>query len=149
MLKSKGLIKNQLILDVVDRDRVIVFIDLIDKTIMEYENIQELTVTLKEVESELLNNRAGIDLLLKNKKDLNSEVDNLKDKLKSKNEEIDDLKEENNLLKLSLDYLKNLIYNLVHFLMNRIFRNKDKQKYMEFAKELYKHGALEEDFKFL
>lgn len=40
-LKSKGLIKNQLVLDVVDRDKAIVFIDLIDKTIMEYENIQE------------------------------------------------------------------------------------------------------------
>jgi len=76
-LKSKGLIKNQLVLDVVDRDKAIVFIDLIDKTIMEYESIQELTVTLKEVESELLNNRDRIRLLLKNNEELNSEVDNL------------------------------------------------------------------------
>ncbi len=59
------IIKSQLVLDVVDRDKAIVFIDLIDKTIMEYENIQELTVTLKEVESELLNNRDRIRLLLK------------------------------------------------------------------------------------
>lgn len=50
-LKSKGLIKNQLVLDVADRDKAIVFIDLIDRTIVEYENIQELTVTLKELES--------------------------------------------------------------------------------------------------
>ena len=149
-LKSKGLIKSQLVLDVVDRDKAIVFIDLLDKTIMEYESIQELSVTLKEVESELLNNRDRIRLLLKNNEELNSEVDNLKDKIKSKNEEINDLKEENDLLKSSLEHLKNLIYNLVKFLMDRIYRNKDKEKYMEFAKELYEHGALDdEDFNLL
>ena len=36
-----------------------------------------------------------------------------------------------------------MIYRLVQFLMDRIFRNKDKEKYMEFAKELYEHGALD------
>lgn len=144
-LKSKGLIKNQLVLDVVDRDKAIVFIDLLDKTIMEYESIQELSVTLKEVETELFNNRDRIRLLLKNNEELNSEVDNLKDNIKSKDEKINDLKEENSLLKSSLEHLKNLIYNLVKFLMDRIYRNKDKEKYMEFAKELYVHGALEED----
>ena len=144
-LKSKVLIKNQLVLDVVDRDKAIVFIDLIDKTIMEYESIQELTVTLKEVESELLNNRARIELLLKNNENLNSEVSNLKKEIKTKTEEINDLKEENSLLRSSLEHFKNLIYNLVQFLMDKIFRNKDKEKYMEFAKELYEHGALEED----
>ena len=146
-LKSKGLIKNQLVLDVVDRDKAIVFVDLIDRTIAEYQSIQELSVTLKEVESELLNNRDRIRLLLKNNEGLNTEVDNLKDKIKSKDENINDLKEENSLLKSSLEHLKNLIYNLVQFLMDRIYRNKDKEKYMEFAKELYEHGALdEEDF---
>ena len=144
-LKSKGLIKNQLVLDVIDRDKAIVFIDLIDKTIMEYENIQELTVTLKEVESKLLNNRDRIKLLLKNNEDFGFEISNLKEKLESKNKEINDLKEENSLLKSSLNHLKNLIYNLVHFLMDRIYRNKDKEKYMEFAKELYEHGALEDE----
>ncbi|MDE5586785.1 MAG: hypothetical protein K2I72_00245, partial [Bacilli bacterium] len=50
----------------------------------------------------------------------------------------------------SLEHLKNLIYNLVKFLMDRIYRNKDKEKYMEFAKEIYEHGALdEEDFNLL
>jgi hypothetical protein len=29
--------------------------------------------------------------------------------------------------------------------MDRIYRNKEKKKYMEFAKELYEHGALEDD----
>ncbi len=64
--------------------------------------------------------------------------------------EINDLKEENSLLKSSLQHFKNLIYNLVHFLMDRIYRNKEKEKYLEFAEELYKHGVLEkEDFELL
>lgn len=142
-LKSKGLIKSQLVLDVLDRDKAIVFIDLLDKTIMEYESIQELSVTLKEVESELLNNRDRIRLLLKNNEELNSEMNNLNEKIKSKNNEINDLKEENHSLKSALEHLKNLIYNLVKFLMDRIYRNKDKEKYMEFARELYEHGALD------
>ncbi len=117
---------------------------------MEYESLQELSVTLKEVESELLNNRDRIRLLLKNNEELNSEVDSLKDKIKSKDENINDLKEENSLLKSSLEHLKNLIYNLVKFLMDRIYRNKDKENYMKFAKELYEHGALDdEDFNLL
>lgn len=34
--------------------------------------------------------------------------------------------------------------------MDKIYRNKDKEKYMEFAKELYENGALEEnDFNLL
>ena len=34
--------------------------------------------------------------------------------------------------------------------MDRIYRNKNKEKYMEFAKELHEHGALEdEDFNLL
>ena len=61
-----------------------------------------------------------------------------------------DLNEENHLLKSMLKHLKSLIYNLVKFLMDRIYRNKDKEKYMEFAKELYEHGALDDDdFNFL
>ena len=149
-LKTKGLIKNQLVLDVVDRDKAIVFIDLLDKTIMEYESIQELSVTLKEVESELLNNPDRIRLLLKNNEELNSEVDNLNEKTKSKDEKINDLEKENHSLESALKHLKNLIYNLVHFLMDKIYRNKDKEKYMGFAKELYEHGALDnEDFNLL
>lgn len=94
-LKSKWLIKNQLALDVVDRDKTIAFIYLIDRTIAKYENIQELTVTLKGIGNGLFNNRERIKLLLKNDENLNFEVEYLKEENNSKNEEINDLKEEN------------------------------------------------------
>lgn len=41
-LKTKGLIKNQLVLDVKDQDKAIAFIDLIDKTIAKNQSVQDL-----------------------------------------------------------------------------------------------------------
>ena len=144
-LKSKGLIKNQLILDVVNKDKLLVFIDLVDKTIVEYQNVQELSVTLKEMERELIANRQRINLYLKSNEELNIDVDNLKEKIQSQNNEIADLKEENTLLKSSLNHFKTMVFNLIQFLIDRIYRGKDKEKYMKFAKELYEHGALDEE----
>ena len=142
-LKSKGLIKNQLVLDVVNKDKLIVFIDLIDKTIAEYQSVQELSVTLKEIERELIANRQRMNLYSKSNEELNIDIDNLKEKIKSQNGEIDDLKKENDLLKSSLKHFKTMIYNLIQFFIDRIHRDKDKEKYIEFTKELYEHNALD------
>ena len=143
-LKSKGLIKNQLVLDVMNKDKLLVFIDLVDKTIAEYQSVQELSVTLKEMERELIANRQRMNLYSKNNEELNIDIDNLKAKIKSQNNEIDVLKKENNLLKSSLKHFKTMIYNLIQFLIDRIHRGKDKEKYMEFVKELYKYEILDE-----
>lgn len=144
-LKSKGLIKNQLVLDVINKDKLLVFIDLVDRTIAEYQSVQELSVTLKEMERELIANRQRINLYSKSNEELNIDIDKLKEKIKSQNSEIDDLKKENDLLKSSLKHFKTMIYNLIQFLIDRIYRGKNKEKYMKFAKELYEHGALDEE----
>lgn len=147
-LKSKGLIKNQLVLDVVNKNKLLVFIDLIDKTIAEYQSVQELSVTLKEIERELIANRQRLNLYLKSNEELNIDVDNLKEKIQSQNNEIADLKEENTLLKSSLEYFKTIVYSLIQFLIDRIHRSKNKEKYMSFTKELCERNILkEEDFK--
>ena len=144
-LKSKGLIKNQLVLDVVNKDKLLVFIDLVDRTIAEYQSVQELSVTLKEMERELIANRQRINLYVKSNIELNIDINNLKTKIKSQNNEITDLKEENILLKSSLNNFKTMIFNLIQFLIDRIYRGKNKEKYMKFAKELYEHEALDEE----
>ena len=146
-LKSKGLIKNQLVLDVMNKDKLLVFIDLVDKTIAEYQSVQELSVTLKEMEHELIANRQRINLYSKNNEELNIDIDidNLKAKIKSQHNEIDDLKKENTLLKSSLNHFKTTVFNLIQFLIDRIYRGKDKEKYMSFAKELYEHSALDKN----
>ena len=144
-LKSKGLIKNQLVLDVMNKDKLLIFIDLVDKTIAEYQSVQELSVTLKEMEHELIANRQRINLYSKNNEELNLAVDNLKTKIQSQHNEIDDLKKENTLLKSSLNHFKTMVFNLIQFLIDRIYRGKDKEKYMSFAKELYERSALDKN----
>ena len=99
-LKAKGLIKNQLVIDVKDRDKAIVFIDLIDKTIAEYQNIQELSVTLKEISNELISNRQRLKLLTKNNESLNHEIGKLNENIKEKENKIQELKEENQHLNI-------------------------------------------------
>lgn len=149
-LKSKGLVKNQLVIDVTNRDEMIAFIDLVDRSINEYKSSQEILVTLKEVENELINSRQRINQLLNNNEQSSNEINKLKDELESKTTEINEIKKENNSLKSSLEHFKTLVYNLIKFLMDKIFMSKEKQKYMEFANELYEHGALEEkDFNML
>ena len=48
---------------------MIAFINLVDKTIIEYQSVAELTATLKELESELLSNRDRLKLLEENNDD--------------------------------------------------------------------------------
>lgn len=66
----------------------------------------------------------------------------LNKKLKEREITIDDLENENKSLSSKLKYFKDMFYNLVQFLMDKIFRIID-NKYKEFAKELYEHGALD------
>ena len=65
----------------------------------------------------VLNNRDRIILLSKSNENFNSEVNILKEIIQSKSEEINDLKEKNSLLKSSLEYFKNLVYNLLKVLL--------------------------------
>ena len=97
------------------------------------------------MERELIANRQRINLYLKSNEELNIDVDNLKEKIQSRNNEIADLKEENTLLKSSLNHFKTMVFNLIQFLIDRIYRGKDKEKYMSFAKELYEHSALDKN----
>lgn len=83
-LKSKGFVNSELVLKVVDIDKMIAFIHLVDRTIAEYQSVAELATTLKEVETELLNNRDRLKLLEENNDDLSLKVDNLKKILSKK-----------------------------------------------------------------
>lgn len=105
----------------------------------------DISVSFEEISNSLLMNKQQVQLLTQNNKSLSSDVDNLTEILKDKNEEIDNLKEENSSLKSSLQHLKDMFYRLIHFLKDKILRSKDKEKYKEFAKELYEHGAIDDE----
>ena len=147
-LKEKGFIKNQLVLEVINRDKILAFIDLVDKTIIECKGIQELTTTLKEVETELLNNRDRLKLLEENNEGLSLRVDSLTKNLKQKDEEISELKKENFNLKSILQKLKDKFYFIKHFIITKILDQKEKDKFVQLTRNLYEHRGLdEEDYK--
>ena len=141
-LKSKGLVKSELVLKVVDRDKMIAFIHLVDRTIAEYQSVAELTTTLKEMETELLNNRDRLKLLEQNNDDLSLKVDK---NIKQKDEEISELKKENLNLKSLLQKLKDKFYFIKHFIITKIIDHKEKDKYVQLTRDLYEHRGLDED----
>ena len=65
----------------------------IDKTNNEYQNIQELSITLTNVDEELKYNREQINILTENNNSLKLRVKTLDDKVKKKDDEIKELKE--------------------------------------------------------
>lgn len=144
-LKSKGFVKSELVSKVVDRDKMIAFINLVDKTIIEYQSVAELTATLKELESELLSNRDRLKLLEQNNEDLSLKVDNLTKNIKEKDEEISELKKENFNLKSLLEKLKDKFYFIKHFIITKLIDHKEKDKYVQLTRDLYEHRGLDED----
>ena len=124
---------------------MIAFINLVDKTIIEYQSVAELTATLKELESELLSNRQRLKLLEQNNEDLSLKVDSLTKSIKEKDEELSELKKENINLKSILEKLKDKFYFIKHFIITKLIDHKEKDKYVQLTRDLYEHRGLDED----
>jgi len=108
--------------------------------------MQKLSVTFNNVDSELQENREKIKILTENNDALNIKVKSLEKKIDKQENEIDDLKEENSKLKQTLNYFENLFSKLVSFIKKRIFgKEKDREDYMYFSKELYEHGVFSDE----
>ena len=144
-LKTTLTSKDKYILKQEDKDKIINFIDKVDKTNNEYQNIQELSITLTNVDEELKYNREQIEILTENNNSLELRVKTLDDKVKKKDDEIKELKEENNVLKTSLESLQRLFDKLIKFLKDRMFNKKEKDKYYDMSYELYKRDIIGKD----
>ena len=136
--KLKGFNKNQCVLSLDEKEKIDEFVKQVDNTNKEYQRIQKLSVTLEEMDSNLFRSEQQISHLTIVKSNLESENISLNKKLKEQEITI-----ENKILSSKLQYFKDMFYNLVRFLIDKIFRIKD-NKYKEFAKELYEHGALDD-----
>ena len=143
-LKTTPLRKDNYILKEEDKDRLINYLDKVDKTNIEYQNINELSITLNNVNDELTENKNKIKYLTESNNALNIRIDNLTNNNSKKDIEITELKEENASLKQKLSQYLNLFTNLIKYLKSKIF-HKDRDKYYEFSKDLYTHGALDLD----
>lgn len=141
-LKTTPLRKDNYILKEDDKDRLINYFDKVYKTNIEYQNINELSITLNNVNEELTENKNNIKYLTESNNALNIKIDNLKENISKKDIEITELKEENTSLKKKLSQYINLFTNLIKYLKSKIF-HKDRDKYYEFSKDLYTHGVLD------
>lgn len=140
--KLKGFNKNQCVLSFDEKEKIDEFVKQVDNTNKEYKRIQKLSVTLEEMDSNLFRNEQQISHLTMVNSHLESENISLNKKIKEQETTIDNLENENKSLSSKLKYFKDMFYSLVQFLMDKILRIKN-NKYKEFAKELYEHGALD------
>ena len=76
-LKTTLTTKDKYILKQEDKNKIINFIDKVDKTNNEYQNIQELSITLNNVDEELKYNRELIEILTENNNSLELRVKTL------------------------------------------------------------------------
>lgn len=145
-LKTTITSKDKYVLKQDDKEKIVSFIQQVNSTNDEYKKMQKLSVTLNNVDTELRDNREKIRILTENNDALNIKVKSLEKKVDKQKDEIDDLKQENSKLKQTINYFENLFSKLVNFIKKRIFgKEKDREDYMHFSKELYEHGIFSDE----
>ncbi len=145
-LKKTPIVKNTYTISEVDKNKIINYIDKVDKTNEEYKKIQMLSITLNNVDNELKDNREKIKVLTENNNALDIKVSTLEKNIEDKDKQLDKLKEENFNLKITINYFQNLFNKLVKFIKKKLFKKiEDRENYMDFSKELYEHGIFDEN----
>ena len=145
-LKKTPIVKNTYTISEVDKNKIINYIDKVDKTNEEYKKIQMLSITLNNVDNELKDNRKKIKVLIENNNALGIKVSTLEKNIEDKDNQLDKLKEENSNLKMTINYFQNLFNKLVKFIKKKLFKKiEDRENYMVFSKELYEHGIFDEN----
>ena len=145
-LKNVPLSKNNYILKQEDKDKLVEYLDKVDKTNNDYKTIQDLSVSLKDISTELSESKDTIKILQESNDALELRNNNLKNEnsiLKEKNKT---LQNELNNLKELFEKIKNKINNLYHFFVDKMWGNKEKRdKYYPVAYELYGKNILDEE----
>ena len=141
-LKNVPLSKINYILKEEDKNKLIDYIDKVDKTNNNYQNIQELSVTLVDVDEELEENREKIKILEENTKAKDTRIKSLEKRIKEKDNEIENLKEETFSLKSKLMSFTNKFKKLLKLFSDKMFSKHDREKYHEVANDLYSHSII-------
>ncbi len=138
--------KGKYVLNKDEKDKIVNFLQQVGSTNSEYKKMQKLSITLNNVDTELQDNREKIKILTENNDALNIKVKSLEKKIDKQEDKIDELKEENSTLKRTINYFENLFSKLVKFIKKRILgKEKDREDYMHFSKELYEHGIFSDE----
>ena len=145
-LKNVSLSKSNYILKQEDKDKLINYLNKVDKTNNDYKTIQDLSVSLKDISTELSESKETIKVLKESNDALELRNTNLKNensKLKEKNKS---LQKELENIKEVFDKIKNKLNDLYHFFVDKMWGNKEKRdKYSPVAYELYGKNILDEE----
>lgn len=145
-LKNVPLVKNSYILKQEDKDKIVEYLDKVDKTNNDYKTIQDLSVSLKDISNELSESKDKIKILQESNNALELRNTNLKNensKLKEKNKT---LQNELENIKEVFEKIKNKLNDLYHFFVDKMWGDKEKrEKYYPVAYELYGKNVLNDD----
>ena len=142
-LKKAPIVKNTYTISEDDKNKILEYIDKVDKTNSDFKRTEKLSVTLNNVDTELEENREKIKILTENNEALSLKVDTLSKNIENKNKEIKELKKDNKHLEELVDYFKDLFGRLVNFIKHKMFgKDKEREDYWEFSKDLYEHGIF-------
>jgi len=139
-LKKAPIVKNTYPISEDDKNKILEYIDKVDKTNSDFKRTEKLSVTLNNVDTELEENREKIKILTENNEALSLKVDTLSKNIENKNKEIKELKKDNKHLEELVDYFKDLFNRLINFIKHKMFgKDKEREDYWEFSKDLYEH----------
>ena len=145
-LKPTLIKKDNYILKQEDKDKLINYIEQVDKTNNEYKNIQSLSITLNNVDTEIKENHEKIKALTENNEALELRVETLNKNNKVKDKQIEELKEENLSLRQSLSFWKNRFLKVISFIKDKLFgKQKERDKYMDFADDLFDKNIIDDN----
>ena len=145
-LKPTLIKKDNYVLKQEDKDKLVKYIEQVDKTNTEYKNIQSLSITLNNVDTEIKENHEKIKTLTENNEALELRVETLNKNNKVKDKQIEELKEENLSLRRSLSFWKDRFLKVISFIKDKLFgKQKERDKYMEFADDLYDKNIIDDN----
>ena len=145
-LKISKLNKDNLILSKEDKEKLIKYINEVDKTNNDFKSIQKLSLTLNDVDTELKENKKNIAKLEKENYKLKQTIEDLNYQINEDKEEISKLKSTINNLKQTISYWKDKFDKLISFLRSKIHNWYDKDdKYLNVINDMYKDEVLDDE----
>lgn len=138
--------KDKFILKQEDKEKITSFLDSVSKTNKEYKKVQELSVILNNVDTEIKENHQKIKTLTENNEALSLRVETLTKNIQNKDKEIKELKEENHSLKNALEFWKDKFLRVISLIKNKLFgKEKEREKYFDVSKDMYAKGIIKDD----
>lgn len=142
-LKKAPIVKNTYTISENDKNKILEYIDKVDKTNTDFKRTEKLSVTINNVDTELEENREKIKILTENNEALSPKVDTLSKNIENKNKEIKELKKDYKHLEELVDYFKDLFNRLIIFIRHKMFeKDKERENYWEFSNDLYERGIF-------